>query len=905
MRYLLLKGNNFTIRPDQLRCDLVDVHKSHVFRVKNEGIRVCDLCPNFPQQRYQNVYLDMDPADVRDNFEFPDCFGLCFGTGSCVAFSYDHASKKCYSFNSTGGDLQEEYRWTTVFMTQPTGVLYDWMYSRHTSAVGGAYTSRTEQTTFLACLDKCDARTDCNVVSYSLINSTCTTYRDVETQLQRVDFEYGHVSAFRTGVLPNGNGKKWRFYETGDDGLLSLKPTKTGKEPCSLMGNDTHDRYYSKPCLTTPSQGCDTKTACKTCYYPEKTNGPENLSVCPDSDLYFLERIDKLVDEEMSRCLKNTECMGFGLQSERTETITIENFGQRQYVKSFMLKYPKVTTVGLHKYLKNYEFIENLAIHPLPNAVSAINILREVTFDKCVSDYEKSNYKRMSYSVTEKKCSMSSESVQFLESKNVLTLFKKPSFLSSSLNYIRTPGLRLDPKLSIAKIDCKTNCEETCAKFCNQPSNGWCAYVSIEYFIDSSKCHFFNSQETSLKMQPSTNSIILVAQSKSNFTLAALDQVNPFSQDENMVLECFSGTNEQTQTSLTVYGNPSGTTAISKRRKRGFFDWIGKAVKSVANTVVDVVKDTVKTVVDTAKGVVKAVDKVVKGDLKGATNAITNIPIVKDIKNAVEFGGAVITGDWDTAKEKGIDLLGSSLVDVGLTVIAPGVGKVIGTGLKSIAKGSKTAVKNIKKQSDKARKTIKPKQNNNNIDKENKNGKLKPKDKDKKKNDDVDRCESRHRRATSKQKGKHSCKRAECDMPKSVRFSLGSSFQSCSNKQVGSKCHYECKVGYEEKGPSATCTKKTNTITVWDPQPECSLYKCSDTMYPIVSVKTPKIESLTSIPTSNYIVVYVVMFDKSRKLPVWSVALHQSNQFQSKRYVNLMFYVRKIRSYSGPLFNLI
>lgn len=883
VRYLLLKGNNFTIRPDKLRCDLVDVEKSHMFRVKNEGIRVCDLCPNFPQQRYQNVYLDSDPNDVRENFDFPDCFGLCFVTTNCVAFSYDHASKKCYTFASTDGNLEEEYRWTTVFMTQPTGVLYDWMYSRHTLSAGAVYMSRTQESTFLACLDKCSAQIECNVVSYSLMNSTCTTYRDVKNQLQRVDFEYGYVSAFRMEVLPMGNENKWRFYEMGDDNLLSLKSMKISNELCSLTKNDTHNSFYSKPCFTSPSQGCNVQTGCKTCYYPEKVSGIENLSICPDSDIYYLERIEKHVNAEMSRCLNNSECIGFGFNSELAEMITLANFGQHQYVKSFMLKYPNKTTTGVHKYLKNYEFIENLEINPLPNSVGSIQILREVTFDKCVLDYEKSNHTRMTYSITERKCSMSSEFVQLIENKNLLTLFKKPSFLSSTLNYIRTPGLHLDPKLSVNKIDCKINCEETCAKICNQPSNEWCAYVSLEYFVDSSRCHFFNSQETSLKMEPSTNSIILVAQSKSNFTLAALNQVNPFSQDENMILGCFLDTNEQTQTSLTVYGNPSGTTEVIKRRKRGFFDWIGKAVKSVAKTVVNAIKDTVKGVVDTAKGVVKAVDKVVKGDLKGAKNAITNIPIVKDIKNAVELGGAVISGDWDTAKEKGIDLLGSSLVDVGLTVIAPGVGKIIGTGLKSIAKGSKTAIKNLKKQSDKVEHTIKPKQNND-MNKENKNGKLKPKDKDKKKDEDVDRCESRRTRTTSSQKGKHSCKRAQCDAPKGVRFALTESFENCNKKQVESKCHYECKVGYEEKGPSATCTKK-NQKTVWDPQPECSLYKCSDSMFPIVAVKTPKIESLTSIPTSKYIVVYVVMFDKSRKIPVWSVALHQSNQFQSKRYV--------------------
>lgn len=883
VKYLLLKSNNFTVKPDKLRCDLIDVGKSHVFRIQNEGIRVCDLCPNFPQQRYQNVYLSTDPSDVRDNFEFPDCFGLCFNTNNCMALSYDHSSKKCYIFSSTDGDFEEENQWTTVFMTQPTGVLFDWMYSRHTSATGSIHLSRTQESSFLSCMDKCRINLECNIVSYSLNNLTCTTYQDVENHLDRVDFEYGHITAFHMDVLPVGKSIKWRFFEVGDDNILSLKPFKSNNEPCSIK-NDTHNSFYSKPCLTAPSKGCDTQTGCKICYYPEKVNGPEDLSICPDSDLYYLEKMEKNINDKMNKCLKNSNCMGIGVDSEQVEIITISNLGQRRYSKSFMLKFPKYHNEGVHKYLRNYEFIENLRINPISDAKNTIQISHEVTFDECISSYEKSNYKRMSYSKNERKCAMSNEFVQLVETQNdCITLFKKPSFLSATLNYVRTPGVRLDPKSSVEKTNCKSNCEEVCTNICNQPSNSWCAYVSIDFLVDSSICYFFNTSESILTLDPSKNSMILVAQSKSNFTLSSLNQVNPFSEDENMIIECFSGTKEQTQTSLTVYENPSSTTSVSIRRKRGFFDWIGKAVKTVANTVVNTVKDTVKGVVDTAKGVVKAVDKVVKGDLNGAKNAITNIPIVKDVKNAVEFGGAVISGDWDTAKKKGLDLLDSSLLDVGLTVIAPGVGKVIGTGLKSIAKGSKTAVKTLKDQSKNSSSKIKPKKNN--TSKEKNDSKQRPENKDKNKKDEVDRCESRKTRATNKKSGKYSCKRAECDAPKGVRFSYTRSFDRCKNKQVNSQCHYECKVGYEEKGPKATCTKKTNQMAFWDPYPECTLYTCPNSNFPVVSVKTPKIDSLTSISSNKYITVYVVMFDKSRKIPVWSVALHQSNQFQSKRSV--------------------
>lgn len=574
--------------------------------------------------------------------------------------------------------------------------------------------------------------------------------------------------------------------------------------------------------------------------------------------------------------------MGLGLESEQVEMITTSNFGQRRYRKSFMLKFPKDSTTGVHKYLKDYEFVENLSVNPISNTANNKQILNEVTLNECISSYEKSNFTRMSYSKNDKICTMSSDLVQFIETKNVITLFKKPTFLSETLNYVRSPGIRLDPKLSVENVKCKTNCEEMCTKICNQPSKNWCAYVSIDYFVDFSTCYFFNSNDSdSFKLNPSINSMLLVTQSKLNFTLSALDQVSPYSEDENMIVGCFSGTKEQTQTSLTVHENPSSTTSVAIRRKRGFFDWIGKAVKKVANAVVNTVKDTVKGVVDTAKGVVKAVGNVVKGDLKGAKNAITNIPIVKDVKNAVEFGGAVITGDWDTAKKKGLDLLDSSLVDIGLTVIAPGVGKVIGTGLKSIAKGSKTAVKTLKNQSKNSKDKVKPKKND--TGKQQDSSKKRPEDKDKDKKDEVDRCENRQTRATSKKNGKYSCKRSTCDKPKGVRFSYTRSFDRCGNKQVGSGCHYECKVGYEEKGPVAKCSKKTNQMTVWDPQPECTVYKCADSKFPVVAVKTPKVDTLTSISSSKYIVVYVVMFDKSRKIPVWSVALHQSSQFQSKR----------------------
>ncbi|XP_050437308.1 uncharacterized protein LOC126843676 [Adelges cooleyi] len=871
VKYLLMKSNNFTIVPDRLRCDLVDINKENVIKIKDEGIRVCDLCPNFPQQRYKNVFLDKEPTDEYDNMDFPNCFGLCFDTNNCTAFSYDHNAGHCYTFDSTDGELSEEEEWTTVFMTQPVGVLNDWMYSRHTSAVGANPLSQEKETSFLSCLSKCNDQNYCTVVSYFLLNSTCTTYGNIENDVERVDFEYGYVSAFRTADLPIGDTKTWRFVETGDS-VLSLKSTtslSTGQ--CSSFINDTHGSYFSKPCFTTSLAGCDVNTGCKTCYYPEQTDQTENLSICPDSDVYFLDDIKQIIYAEMENCLQTTECMGFGLNSNQTDMITLTTFGQFQYDKTFMLKFPK-QTLGVHAYLKDYDFVENLGVVAIEGAESELKISNEVTFDECMSEYKGSTYNRMSYSRQKKECILSSDVVSLMENQNLLTVFKKPSLESSSVYYLRTPGVRLNSSLATMQRDCKRNCEEVCSHVCNQPSNAWCAYISIQYLPNSSKCYFFEiNDEAELNLQPSESAMVLVAQSKSNFTLAGLNQVNPFSGDENMLFNCFASDNEQTQTTLSVF-NKTEETAVSIRKKRGFFSFIGKAIKKVGKAIVGAVKDTVNTIVDTGKGVVKAVKNVVKGDFEGAKKAITNIPIVKDVKNAVELGGAVLAGDWDKAKEKGLDLLGSSLVDVGLTIIAPGVGKIVGAGLKGISKAGKTALKGTKNTIKKAGKNTKPKK----VD-------AKKTENEKKKKEDKEECKARSKRANG-QKKNNGCKGSKiCAMPKASN-SLNGTFKACKNKDVGEYCDFECKPGYEENKPTLECLKAKDKDAAWSPKPSCTLYTCDQTAFPVIAVMTPKVKGFTSISMGKDIVSYVALFDKSRKLPVWSASLLQSNEFNSKSY---------------------
>lgn len=896
VKHLLSKGNNFTMRPDKLRCDLVDPDKAHVFRVGDEGIRTCDLCPYFPQQRYQNVYLDREPTEVRENAGLAECFGACFATARCTAFGYDHRSRRCRAYDSTDGRMEERAGWTTVFMTQPTGVLYDWAYSRHTVSTGPDPLFRRPEATFPACLRACDALAEgsgggCDAVSYSLADSSCTAYRDADRDVDRVDYAYGHVSAFRMSAFGGGGGdESWRFAETGDgDPLPPAARAADDRGPCAHLndgGGGARGGYYSKACLTAPAVGCDPRTGCRTCYYPERSAGPEDLSVCPDSDAARLAAAKKTLDAAMRGCLGDGECVGVGVvDAGLAEPITLADLGRRAYGRSFALKYPRRGAAGAQRRLRDYDLAENLAVGPLRTAGgdttddTAVRTYAGVAFDECETRFRGSDlWTRMTYRRSDATCALSSEFVRLQRTDGAFTAFKKPSLLSALLNYVRTSGVRVRAAAaeSRLRVDCAADCEETCARACNRPANDWCAYVSVEYRrAGAAECRFFGRDDAGLRAEPSDSSVVLVARSKTNFTLAALDRVDPFAGHEDFVVECFSGAGaQQTQTSLTVYGDPGATTAVAVRRRRGLSDWIKKAAKAVSETVVNGVKSTVKEVVDTAKGVVQAVDKAVHGDLEGAKKAALDIPIVKDVKNVVEFGGAVISGDWDTAKEKAADA-GSSLLNVGLTFV-PGVGKVVGNLGKSAAKGLKPALKN----GNKGTKNIKPKKN----DSKNEN---KKKDKQQEDKYDEETCEYRTKRSAAKGNGKKKkkCDPNKCDAPKGITHSFGETFESCDDKKVGVDCSYECKVGYEEKGPSVTCSSVPKKKATWSPKPECSLYVCDAGPYPVVPVMTPKVSGFSSIASSKYIVAYVVLFDTSRKLPVWSAALHQSDQLASKRLV--------------------
>uniref|UniRef100_A0A8D8YK73 Acidic mammalian chitinase n=1 Tax=Cacopsylla melanoneura TaxID=428564 RepID=A0A8D8YK73_9HEMI len=888
VKYLLFRGRNFTIQPDLLPCTMMDPDKVALLQVQNEGLRICDLCPSFPQKRLTNILIDTQPMRTEYNKVFGECYEICFNEDSCMAFSYDHGSSDCYMFDSTVATLRSEGGWTSVFMTQPTGILGDWSYVRHT-AVTGTTSTRTSEKDFLTCLAKCENSPTCNIVSYSLIGKTCDLFKS-DSDLQYVDLKYGFISAFNVRQFPLGSDQLWRFIEEGD--ILEATKNINEKDECVKKHyNGSFSAYYSKPCLTNQLSGCDPTNGCKHCYYPEIVNQEIDLPICPDSESNRKEDIVKQIDREMNNCLKNDKCVGVGYDKSKNtyEQITVQTLG-KQYEASYMLTYPKLNS-GIHRYLDKVELLSNVRISPIKDSKSNYQRLTGISsFEDCLKKLKENQaFSKASYSITKNECHLGDTKIEFKTENDMITMFEKPNIISHLKNFIRVPNANVEISKALSKYDgCQNHCEEECAKKCE----GICAYVLVKYLADKTECFFFEDKDD-LKLSLSGNTLALVKTSALNFTLESLNQLTPFQRQH--IFDCFSDNNEQTQSSLSTYDINSQTSTA--RKKRGIFSAIGKAFKKVGQFIGNAVKDTVKTVVDNVKGVVKSVGKVIKGDLKGAKKEFLNIPVVKDVKNVVELGKAVVTGDWDKAKEKGIDLLQSGTLDLVTTVI-PG-GKLIGTAAKAAGKGLKAASAAGKKAGDKIKRSV-----DKGVEKvEHKNKKVKD---DKKKEDtnnveDRGNCKRRPKRAaTNSKKRKKPCDDDDDDDEKyclKPNFAniLYESVEDCVKKEAGERCDYECEPGYREEDPRIVC-KKVNKKHVWPQDGRCELQTCDPGLfpnYPLITLETPQLSQYYRPGFGKYITAYMILFSKRDKLPVWSIAMQQADfsgnkfglaKFKSKSY---------------------
>lgn len=102
----------------------------------------------------------------------------------------------------------------------------------------------------------------------------------------------------------------------------------------------------------------------------------------------------------------------------------------------------------------------------------------------------------------------------------------------------------------------------------------------------------------------------------------------------------------------------------------------------------------------------------------------------------------------------------------------------------------------------------------------------------------------------------------KCRRP-SIKHTLN--IDNCHMKSVGTKCEWECDIGYIESDENGVrCRKKNDKNAFWQPKPDCEIQKCGTGNYPLISVETDRK------------VAYTVYFDKKRKLPIWSFSIHDT-----------------------------
>ncbi|XP_053207036.1 uncharacterized protein LOC128391212, partial [Panonychus citri] len=893
VQYLLLKARNFTLAPSNLQCTQLDPGKEVIISVgENDGIRMCDLCPSFPMVYLTDIFLDRIPSNTTSNVDFQDCFASCEANARCLAFSYDKESVTCYMFNSTVGLFTSDPGWKTVLMTQPSGVIENWYYSRHTS-ISGTFDKIVEKTQgFRDCLTLCSKEDSCKHVSFNVDTTQCKMYSNVSS-IDYIDLNYGWLTAFDLNDISASNpDNSWRF--TRDENNLDLLANSktTVENSCTKMKNLTHSAYFSKECYTSGALGCDSATGCRTCYYPENSGQlfDNNLIACPDSIMTkSFDLANEVSTLRMVSCLSNPNCFGVGVNGDvaYSEEIVPETLS-KAYQTRYMLRYPKESK-GLHPFLMRNDF---LADYDFVSSGSITEVYNEMTKDKledCLAEISKNDkITKVSYSLSSKKCKVGSNQVTLINSPNqgLITMIKHPEISSSLAYYSAIYGVTLDTsKAKFNMKDCR-NCEETCANYCKNDAKSWCGYYSVSYASNSGQCWFYEDDD-SLMVKASDTTITYKRTSTLEFNLESLNRLPLFQPDD--FYGCFLGTGDPATGSSS-----SKTTGVALRSRRGIFDKIGNFFKKVGQGIVDTVKKTVNTVVDTAKGVVQSVGKVIKGDLKGAKDAFMKIPVVNDVKNVVELGGAVIKGDWNKVKEKGADLLQSSTLDL-ITTVIPG-GKILGKGLsaagKALGNTGKIAKNDVKKsigKSDTKDKKLKDKDNNNN----NNNNNDKNRDKDQRGSQCPrrDNRTNRKRRATNGRKRPgNDCddeddgKREGCARP-NVNNIIDTTTSECNNRKATAKCNFECEPGYDENDPSVTCTRTGKTL-VWNPAPKCTLKTCKAGKEVLIVLETPK-SRLSIGGTSKNVVAYCVLFDSSRKLPIWSVTFQQSSdlkKFQNREH---------------------
>ncbi|KAI5705619.1 hypothetical protein M8J75_000298 [Diaphorina citri] len=108
-----------------------------------------------------------------------------------------------------------------------------------------------------------------------------------------------------------------------------------------------------------------------------------------------------------------------------------------------------------------------------------------------------------------------------------------------------------------------------------------------------------------------------------------------------------------------------------------------------------------------------------------------------------------------------------------------------------------------------------------------------------------------------------------------IKFAIPKTLNLCLNKAVKMLCNYECIPGYEEGMPNMPCREERGQLK-WPERGTCSLKTCPQGPFPLIVLETPQVAEYYNPDMGQFVTVYVVLYNKEKKLPVWSVTYLQA-----------------------------
>lgn len=259
-----------------------------------------------------------------------------------------------------------------------------------------------------------------------------------------------------------------------------------------------------------------------------------------------------------------------------------------------------------------------------------------------------------------------------------------------------------------------------------------------------------------------------------------------------------------------------------------------------------------------------------KGDVEGAAEHFRDISYVQSAEAIVDAGKSIIEGDWDKVAELG----GETAVGIAASFV-PGLGR---------GRGGRRGKHGRKKKVDKE-----VKRENHSEHRDKRSTEHDERHRDNEQQSKKKSCKMRHRsrRATKKAPSKMDCDDDDDEDEDDTKFCKKLTFKNllkkskahkhqCGKTRKNMKCDFECDPGYEEK-PSQRleCVTRGDKLQ-WNHQGSCVPETCIvNGISHLIVLTTPKPES----SSSKRITAYIILYNKDRKIPTWSVALHDSSEF--------------------------